>query len=74
MAWPDEKRDTSIRNRAGHVSPIGKSGGNDHLFHVDVIGIPKTPHGEQFSLIMSMFAFDHDPRWPSFIQKTPCGS
>jgi hypothetical protein len=44
------------------------------LFHVDVIGIQKTPHGEQFSVIMSMFAFDHDPRWPSFIQKTPCGS
>lgn len=74
MAWPNEERDTSIRNRAGHVSRIGKSGVNDHLFRVNVIGIPETPHGEQFFPIMSMFAYDHDPRWLSFIQKTPCGS
>jgi hypothetical protein len=72
MEAPDDERETNIRKRAGHVTRIATSGSSDHLLCVDVNGDPETRQREQFSSSRSRLAYD--PKWPSFVHITPCGS
>lgn len=72
MRAPDEVRATDMRKRAGHVMRIAKSGGSDHLLCVDVNGDPEIRQGEQFS--SSRSRVEYDPKCPSFVHITPCGS